>query len=92
MTDDAAGFYGEHGYYLARGVFDAHVKQATFGADARAVAEVARDRVGVERGGHDDESQVGARSLLQPSEQREREIGLQVALVELVEHDGAGPR
>ena len=60
---------------------------ATCGAQDRAAAEIVRDRSGIERGGHDDEPQFGARAL-QALEQSEREVAVEVALVELVQHDG----
>src|SRR5207302_1860840 len=69
----------------AREVFDLHVEAAACGTERGTVGEKARDRRGFERGGHDDDAEVWTRASLQATEQREREVGLQVALVELVE-------
>ncbi|GAO02033.1 hypothetical protein PSR1_00900 [Anaeromyxobacter sp. PSR-1] len=52
-------------------------------------AQERRHRAGVERGRHRDELQIGAGRALEPPEEREREVALQVALVELVEHHRA---
>ena len=55
------------------------------GADDRRAAEVARDRAGVERRGHDEDAQVGAERALDVEREREAEVGVERALVELVE-------
>jgi hypothetical protein len=44
-----------------------------------------RDRLGLERCAHHHQPQLGAAYALQPAQQREREVALQVALVELIE-------
>ena len=51
--------------------------------------EEVSDRIGVERRGHRDDRQVGAIGLAQPAQPGEREVGRDVALVQLVEHDRA---
>ncbi len=51
--------------------------------------QVRRHGQRIERRRHDDEPEIRARRPPQPLEQRERQISLQVPLVELVEHDGA---
>ena len=48
-----------------------------------------RDRIGVERRRHRHDGQVGPVGLAQAPQPGEREIGRDVALVKLVEHDGA---
>ena len=52
-------------------------------------SEEAGHRRRVERGRHDDELQIRARGLLEAAQQRQRQVALEVALVELVEHDHA---
>ena len=54
-------------------------------ARRREIAQPAR----VERRRHHDEFQIRSRGLLQPSEQGQREVGLQVALVKFVKRDDA---
>ena len=51
------------------------------------ITHPAGDTFGVERGGHGDQHQVGPPGLLELSRQRQRHVGMQVALVELVEND-----
>ncbi len=48
-----------------------------------------RDRPGVERRGHHHQEQVGPDLIADLAQERQRQVGLQVPLVELVEHDGA---
>jgi hypothetical protein len=57
------------------------------GGHDRAAAQVGGQGLGLERRRHDDEAQVGTHRLLQLADDREREVALQVALVELVEDD-----
>ena len=47
------------------------------------------ERLGVEGGGHRHEQEVGAARLLEPPGEREGDVGVQVALMELVEDDRA---
>ena len=71
-------------------VFDLERIAAAFGAhDARAI-QVRGDGRGIERGGHDDEAQVGALGALEAAEKSEGEVAFEVTLVEFVEDDGAG--
>ena len=66
------------------------VERAPGGAhDDRAVAEQSRDGRAVERGRHHQQAQVVAQVPLRVERQREAEVGLQVALVELVEDHAA---
>src|SRR5262249_45047894 len=53
--------------------------------------EEACHRLHVQRRGHDDEREVGPRGPPEAREEREREVALEVALVELVEDDDRGP-
>ena len=69
-------------------VLDLDIERATLRAQDRAVAEVASDRRGIERGRHGDEAKVWSRVRLQPSQESERHLRLQVPLVEFVEQDG----
>ena len=65
------------------------MRAALRGEHRGVAAGSARERLGVERRRHDDELQVGPHGLLQLAHDGEREVALQVALVELVEHDDA---
>ena len=71
------------------GVGDVDRKRAAGAADDRGVAEELRDRLGFERGGHHDEHQVRPDGLAHLAEQRDGQVGVQAALVELVQHDAA---
>ena len=73
---------------LGREVLHRHLEAASQGAEPRR-AEEAGHRLGVEGGGHDHEAQVLAGGLLQPPQEGQGEVSLEVALVELVEDDGA---
>jgi hypothetical protein len=55
--------------------------------DDRAAAEVLRHAPGIQRRRHDDQTQIVARAPRLPC-QREPEIGMDAALVKLVDHDG----
>ena len=68
-------------------VLDGEREHASGGVQDGAVAEEGGDGRGVEGGRHDEEFQVGARGVLEAAKQSEREIGVEVALVELVEDD-----
>ena len=61
---------------------------AALAGDDGAVAEVRRDRAGVHRGGHDHHFEFGPHRLSQQADHAEGEVGVDAALVELVEHDG----
>ena len=52
-------------------------------------AERAREAIRVERGAHHDQLQIRPRRFLHPTHRRDRQVRLQAALVELVDHDGA---
>ena len=58
---------------------------AAGGADDGGTVEEARYRLGVERGGHDEEAKVGAERAFHLAGEGEAEIGVERALVELVE-------
>ena len=60
--------------------------------DDRRIAEERRDRVGLERRGHHDDAEIGARLLGDFRGERETEVALESPLVELVEHDRADAR
>jgi hypothetical protein len=59
------------------------------GGDDGGVVEEAGDSGGVEGGGHDDEEEVGPDGGADLAEEGEGEVGVEAALVELVEQDGA---
>jgi hypothetical protein len=60
---------------------------ATLARDTWCV-EPARDALAVERGRHDDETQIGTQVRLHVERERRAEVAVQVALVELVEQHG----
>ena len=69
-------------------VLDRDGERAAFRADDRRIAEELRDRLGVERRRHHERDQLGP-ARPQPLDQREREVAIEVTLVELVDHDAA---
>ena len=69
-------------------VLDGHREEPAFGEDDRRVAEKGRHGAGVERRRHHDDAEVGARLPLQLASERERQVGREVPLVELVEDEG----
>ena len=71
-----------------RGEFDRDRKRAALGSDHRRVVEKRRDRFGVERRRHHDQLQLRA-PRAELCDQREGEIAVEVALVELVDHHTA---
>ncbi len=62
---------------------------AAFAGDDGRTAEQRRDRLRVEGGGHDDEGEVGTQRGADLERQREAQIGVERALVELVEDHAA---
>ena len=62
---------------------------AALALDHRRVAEQSRDAGAVERRRHDEDAQIVAQARLRIERQREAEIGVERALVELVEQHGA---
>jgi hypothetical protein len=62
-------------------------EEARVGPQHGAVPQEARDRPRIERRRHDHELQIGAHFATDLGQQRQREIGVQAALVELVEDD-----
>ena len=63
----------------------ARLSLVTTGAGLAVVAEQRRHPVAVERGRHDEDAQVGPQVAAGVERQGEAEVGLQAALVELVE-------
>ena len=49
--------------------------------------EIFFERAGIERGGHDDEFEVGPRRFLQVERAGERDVAVEMPLVEFVEED-----
>lgn len=72
------------------GVGDGEGKETAFGSENGGVVEVAGDGRGVERGGHDDQFEVGTGGGLEAAEEGESEVGIEVAFVKFVEDDDAG--
>ncbi len=75
---------------LAR-VLDRDLEPPTFRTQRRATTEERRHRSGVEGRRHRDDAQRGPLGLLQAAEERERQIGVQMTLVQLVEDHRADP-
>src|SRR5262249_48486348 len=63
--------------------------RATFRRQHRRSRQVGGERVGGQRGRHHDQLEIGPDGVLELADDGEREITLQVALVELVEDDDA---
>jgi hypothetical protein len=72
-----------------RRVEDIQIEDPAPGAHHRATAEEPDQRAGVERGRHHHQAQVTPVVLLQAAEQGQREIAIQVPLVEFIQHHGA---
>ena len=81
--------FGQRALVGPRQMLDRDVEPFAFRAQRGRVIEKSRNRPGVERRRHHDEFQIRSRGLLQPSEQGQREVGLQVALVKFVKRDDA---
>jgi hypothetical protein len=78
------------GFAWTRGrVRDAHGETASLARDARRI-EPARDTLAGERRRHQHEAQVGPERALHVEGERGPEVAVEMALVELVEEDGAG--
>ena len=70
---------------------DGHGMHAALAAHHRRVAEERGHGRRVERGGHHEDAQAGAERRPGVEGEGERQVGLEAALVELVEHDEARP-
>src|SRR5688572_26613680 len=70
-------------------MLDLDWEKPPFTREPRAVAQVRRDRTRLERGAHHEEPEVGPSRSFQSKQERQQKIGLEVSLVELVEHDRA---
>src|SRR5262245_5367768 len=70
-----------------RQMLDRNVESLAFGTKRQSVIEKLRDRPGVERRRHHNELQIRPRCPLQPSEQGQRKVGLQVTFVKFIEDD-----
>src|ERR1700730_6008394 len=68
-------------------MFDGEIEELSFGTKHWTSVEIFRDRRGIESRRHDYDSEFGPR-MLQPFQQRQREIAVQVALMKFVEYDG----
>ncbi len=69
-----------------RQMLDAQRVELALAPEQRTVAQEARHRIGFQRRAHHHQLQIRARARREPRQQRQRQIGLQVPLVELVEH------
>ena len=77
---------GSDGALVGQGkITDLHGITLPFGNQDRAIVQIGRDGLGIERSGHHDHGQVGALALLQMFHQREGDIAEQVPLVEFIE-------
>ena len=72
---------------LRRPIAHLHRKQPPAGLDHRRLVEQRRDALGLERGRHHQQAQLRPQALARFPAQREREVGVEAALVELVEDD-----
>ena len=70
-------------------VFDLHRIGASVGGQGLGGAEPFRDALGIEGRGHRHDQEIGTMRLLQASRERQGHVGVQVALVEFVEHHRA---
>ena len=70
-------------------VANLHRKRPAFGVDDRAIAQQFCDGLGGQRGAHHHDPQIGPQRLANSHEHSQREVHLDRALVELIEHDGA---
>lgn len=95
----ASGLFGEDAFQGRRDLTfqgrrgvgkmaDLEGKQATFTPDERTRSQVLLNGSGVERGGHDDDAEIGPRGGLEPAQQGECEVGFEVSLVEFIQHYG----
>ena len=72
-----------------RRVLDFQRILAAFGADHAGAAEIFGNGRGIQRGRHHDQAQIPPARSLQTAQQRQRQIALEVPLVEFVEHHAA---
>ena len=70
-------------------VFDLDREASSFHVHDRAIAQEPGHRLGVKRGRHDNDDQVGTNLPADLTQKCQRQVAMQAALVELVEHDGA---
>ena len=63
---------------------DGKREEPSLGSEDGAVSEILRDGRGIERGGHDEDAQLGTRAL-KALQEGEREVGVEMSLVEFVE-------
>jgi hypothetical protein len=63
---------------------DGEGEEPSLGSENGAVSKIVRDGRGVERGGHDEDAQLGA-CALKPLQEGECEIGVEMAFVKFVE-------
>ncbi len=75
-----------------RRVFDRDRMQPPFGHDHGTAAEKSRNRRRIDRRGHDGDAQIPPRSALEPPQKRQRDIGIQMAFVKLIQNDDACAR
>ena len=65
------------------------MQPALAGHDWR-ISEIGGDPRCIERGGHDDDLEIGAHSLLQQTHHAKSQVAVQAALVKLVKDDDGG--
>ncbi len=85
-ADRSRDLGGQRPIVVGRGVFDRDVEHPPLAAHDIGAEEVA-DRIGVDGRRHRDHRQVAPFTLAQPPQPGQRDIGGDVALVQLVEHD-----
>ena len=87
-ADGARDLRGERPIVVMGQMLDGDVEHPPLAADGLAAQKI-RDRIRVERRGHRHDRQIGTIGLAQPAQPRQRQVGRDVALVQLVEHDRA---
>ena len=83
--------HGSRGIARLVRVLDVDREGAAIGGERLGRTEPPGHALRVERGGHRDQQEVGAAGLLESARQREGDVRMQVALVELVEDDRPNP-
>ena len=83
--DHLSRLRGDRALVRKRVIANFHRIALPFRNEDRALIQIRRDRLGIERRGHHQHGQIGPLGLLQVLHQRQRHIAEQVPLVELIE-------
>ncbi|SUA96333.1 Uncharacterised protein [Paenibacillus thiaminolyticus] len=74
-----------------RGIMRIHRIRPARAMDDGHAAQQGGDRLGLQRGGHDEDTQIAAQQRLRFERQRQAEIGVQMPLMELIEDEQPTP-